>query len=945
MKQKLLIAALALSCTMGTHAYEEGAKVFTSSARYLVTGPNQFINGDFATGNVEGWLNSDGETPVDDTAWGVVPSAGPEAENVVSSLGATEGASMSQVIKLESAGSYIVSYAIRAAGEETVSGTTSVGTTVSNNYLDIFLNTDGARVKVASADGAQVADIAAAQAFDAEWKTVNYYFEVSDSTNAPMYLVVNMERMATGIQITNFSVNTVDQIYDIRTAQRLVDYARELANDPNFNVDAAADARQLMLEQYLDVFDEMAATDALDDTEAGSSFEAELASALAAYLDVTSLNVNALMPGVDVQDVINAGSVGRGNTAWFQKYMPGLKLEGNWGHAPGDAPYLMSAIQTGYDHTATYTAYNTNFPAGKYFFTCEVRNATTNRTSWPCVLTFNAETTCELFVGDNRKDVGPVAGEQFQRFYMIADVSSDGTFEAGIYWPGVGGGGAFQIQNVEVRSFNLDIVERTEHVKAWQFYQAQWEAATNAHNNMHKLMGDKSYPWSQGVLSEAATALDPIYQAQADKNWNNIDAASTEEFNEWALYQGFDEYETNEETGEERRMEYQLVRRYNNASNAVIADNKPISDLKAAIADAEDTLNDPKYLAGKRVVFKQAINEVLIKLNGLLSSTTDESREADLATIDELQQELAEAKEDFINSVDVAPFIDIDFSNAASQNNEGLYEIAGTDGKGTMVFSSFSEDNNLEESSPFALGVGEEYLDVLRVGNGTATVNFDAPEDTDIMEFNFDLWVGNLSGCNVWVQLKNANGDRIAGFSINRYNGTVAYNDFNDTTGAGGAGLDLLNYVSGIGSSSQQDGAIKNDNTNRSSFTLKVNYAAGIVSGKINNSKNGICAGADMPLTTEFEDNKIVAFELGSNYTQRFPARRCWFDNLQITQYPGAAGVIGDVNGDGAVNVADISAIIDTMAEGATSKAADVNGDGSVNVADISAVIDIMAGN
>jgi hypothetical protein len=53
----------------------------------------------------------------------------------------------------------------------------------------------------------------------------------------------------------------------------------------------------------------------------------------------------------------------------------------------------------------------------------------------------------------------------------------------------------------------------------------------------------------------------------------------------------------------------------------------------------------------------------------------------------------------------------------------------------------------------------------------------------------------------------------------------------------------------------------------------------------------------------------------------------------------------GDVNDDGAVNVADISAVIDVMA-GIIDKtdAADVNGDGSVNVADIAKIIDIMAG-
>ena len=56
----------------------------------------------------------------------------------------------------------------------------------------------------------------------------------------------------------------------------------------------------------------------------------------------------------------------------------------------------------------------------------------------------------------------------------------------------------------------------------------------------------------------------------------------------------------------------------------------------------------------------------------------------------------------------------------------------------------------------------------------------------------------------------------------------------------------------------------------------------------------------------------------------------------------------GDVNGDGAVNVADISYIISVMASGDvdddTKSKADVNGDGAVNVADISAVISIMAG-
>ena len=57
-----------------------------------------------------------------------------------------------------------------------------------------------------------------------------------------------------------------------------------------------------------------------------------------------------------------------------------------------------------------------------------------------------------------------------------------------------------------------------------------------------------------------------------------------------------------------------------------------------------------------------------------------------------------------------------------------------------------------------------------------------------------------------------------------------------------------------------------------------------------------------------------------------------------------APGMKGDVNGDGVVDVADISAIISVMAGSDENKeAADVNGDGEVDVADISATITIMA--
>ena len=52
----------------------------------------------------------------------------------------------------------------------------------------------------------------------------------------------------------------------------------------------------------------------------------------------------------------------------------------------------------------------------------------------------------------------------------------------------------------------------------------------------------------------------------------------------------------------------------------------------------------------------------------------------------------------------------------------------------------------------------------------------------------------------------------------------------------------------------------------------------------------------------------------------------------------------GDVNSDYAVDVADISTVIDVMSgnTNVSSATADVNKDGEVNIADINAVIDII---
>lgn len=56
--------------------------------------------------------------------------------------------------------------------------------------------------------------------------------------------------------------------------------------------------------------------------------------------------------------------------------------------------------------------------------------------------------------------------------------------------------------------------------------------------------------------------------------------------------------------------------------------------------------------------------------------------------------------------------------------------------------------------------------------------------------------------------------------------------------------------------------------------------------------------------------------------------------------------ILGDVNGDGNVNIADVTALIDYLLSGGTinMQAADVNSDNSVNIADVTALIDKLLG-
>ena len=180
---------------------------------------------------------------------------------------------------------------------------------------------------------------------------------------------------------------------------------------------------------------------------------------------------------------------------------------------------------------------------------------------------------------------------------------------------------------------------------------------------------------------------------------------------------------------------------------------------------------------------------------------------------------------------------------------------------------------------------------MLRVGNTNAVVELPAASSEEVLRVSFDLWVGNLIKRFIIVELQNEAGERVAGFKLNRYDGTLEYNDFNNDANEG---LDLLAYVTSVGSKGTDNAAIHVD-SNKSSFDLIVDYKNNTIKGLVANGKNGTCNGAALPMPANVEDTNIVKFVLSSTYDNA--DRRSWFDNLKAYKYKptGAANGIQEM--------------------------------------------------
>ena len=329
---------------------------------------------------------------------------------------------------------------------------------------------------------------------------------------------------------------------------------------------------------------------------------------------------------------------------------------------------------------------------------------------------------------------------------------------------------------------------------------------------------------------------------------------------------------------------------------------------------------------------------------------------------------------------------------------------------GVMTFNAFeTEANGTRYANGWYDGSAWTNQGVLRVGNGNGTIALNPEEmvsGSDGLHVSCDYYFGNLSGKEGGIYLEDSEGGKVAGIVCNKYDTKSSYNPFevnlNDFSAVGAKNNENVAVVAESNKTHFDfylDYGLKTMYVvinNESKKTVNKRYdvamdnqnpvAAIVINSNYNNSgrrswvDNVVIEKIPLPVPAGYyavkiaegiENGTVVAVpstaKAGDEVTiKATPAEGYELASVSVTgvntdqavevvdgkftmpEDDVTVNAVGDVNGDGEVNVGDLVCVSNFMAGEAgdiTQEAADVNGDGEVNVGDMVTITNIMAGN
>lgn len=612
MNKRLLISFAAIMGAMTSFAYNVGEYVYTHDAKFKVVGNNILTNGNFSS-NYDGWKDyADGALSPD--YWSIETGAAQDGKgNVIQSADAAAdltGNYMYQAVPFETGKSYVITFKMKGVEP----GTSSI-TQKTSNYVDVFANADGTTSKTAD----RFQQVATTDAISAEWTSYSYSFTDTVSGGSTGYIIVSFGQLAQGTQISDIAINEVEQVYDSRIADKEFAYGKSLLAIDDFK--NGRDDFMGVLEGVEAAFK----TSEMDDVAAAEDALKSFVEAEDIFLDANSYDVSSMINSKQLWTT----KLQKANGTYGDWYVEG---SGRWFHDPASDPYIRDYIQASFNLPAGTAKIVKEMPAGKYFFSCESKghrmagtgSAVRNTPDYTYVVE-----GAKVFIGNDSVSFN-LDQRNFERHFVMSTLAEGDTLNAGFWHPATSVdnklGGQVYMQTPVLRIVGDN--SNGEMQKYVEDYVTLKNIATQS--NALKVMLDSAvvvsakaeYPWGKAELNDTTTKYQAVYSELS------------------VLQPGAELFDVAADSlMQSMRIVRSAIQTYYNL-------NAPYTDLKAQIAQANESINLPANANGDKATFKAVID----KAQGLINNTTAEYNEELAQQMKDAKTELADAQSAFESS-------------------------------------------------------------------------------------------------------------------------------------------------------------------------------------------------------------------------------------------------------------------------------------------------------
>lgn len=608
MNKRLLISFAAIMGAMTSFAYNVGDYVYTHDAKFKVTGDNLITNGNFAS-NYDGWKDySDGALSPD--YWSIETGAAQDGGNVIQSADGSAdltGNYMYQAVPFETGKTYIVTFKMKG-----VDPTTSSITPKTSNYVDVYANADGSVSKTAD----RFQQVATTDAVNAEWTSYSYSFTDTVTGGSKGYIVVSFGQLTQGTQISDVEIREVESVFDTRISDKEFAYGKSLLAIDDFK--NGRDEFNGTLESIMCAF----GTPEMDEPAAAEDALNSFVQAENEFLDANSYDVSSMINSKQLWTT----KLQKANGTYGDWYVEGST---RWFHDPASDPFIRDYLPGAFNLPAGSAKIVKVMPAGKYFFSCESKGHRMAGTSKALQNTPDYTYVVEgakVFIGKDSVSFN-LDQRNFERHFVMSTLAEGDTLKAGFWHPATSVdnqlGGTVYMQTPVLRivgdNANGEMKTYVEN------YVTLNNIATQA--NSLKVMLDSAvvvsakaeYPWGKAELNDTTTKYQAVYSELS------------------VLQPGAELFDV---AADSLKQSMSIVR---SAINAYYSLNAPYTDLKAQIAQANESLNLPANANGDKTSFQA----VITKAQGLIDNAPAEYSEEVAQQMKDAKTELADAQSAF----------------------------------------------------------------------------------------------------------------------------------------------------------------------------------------------------------------------------------------------------------------------------------------------------------